>query len=429
MSQQEFIWPLGFRAAGISANIKSSGAPDLAMLRMDDGAVAAAMFTTNQFAAAPVQISRDHLHNSRGHANVLIVNSGCANAATGPHGYADAETIGDYVAQVCGCAPDAVLMNSTGIIGKRLPLSNIEKAIAPLAQQCVPGSAEPFARAIMTTDTRLKMSTRLVAAGVTSDAGAMSGAVATSGAGTTSTTQATTNTTQNPAHFKHIRMTGVAKGAGMIHPNMATMIAVIATDAALEPHELDAMLRVAVEQSFHRISIDGDTSTNDSVFAFASAQRGAAADHGELQRAFCEVARELARMIVCDGEGFTRAFEVRVRGAVSATDALDVAKTVATSMLVRCAITGGDPNWGRLLAAAGRSNARLNPERVSLRVGDIVLFQNGQPADISKDIAAAEFCKPNVIIEFDLAQGDHDDFFISSGLTQEYVKLNSEYST
>jgi len=387
------------------------------MLRMDDGAVAAAMFTTNLFAAAPVQISRDHLHNSRGHANVLIVNSGCANAATGPHGYADAQTIGDYVAQVCGCAPDAVLMNSTGIIGKRLPLSNIEKTIAPLAQQCVPGSAEPFARAIMTTDTRLKMSTRLVASGVTS------------GAGATSTTQATANTTQNPAYSKHIRVTGVAKGAGMIHPNMATMIAVIATDAALEPHELDAMLRVAVEQSFHRISIDGDTSTNDSVFAFASAQRGAAADHGELQRAFCEVARELARMIVCDGEGFTRAFEVRVRGAASATDALDVAKTVATSMLVRCAITGGDPNWGRLLAAAGRSGARLNPERVSLRVGDIVLFQNGQPADISKEIAAAEFCKPNVIIEFDLAQGDHDDFFISSGLTQEYVKLNSEYST
>ena len=387
------------------------------MLRIDDGAVAAAMFTTNQFAAAPVQISRDHLHNSRGHANVLIVNSGCANAATGPHGYADAQTIGDYVAQVCGCAPDAVLMNSTGIIGKRLPLSNIEKAIAPLAQQCVPGSAEPFARAIMTTDTRLKMSTRLVAAGVTS------------GAGTTSTTQARTNTTQNTPHSKHIRITGVAKGAGMIHPNMATMIAVIATDAALEPHELNAMLRVAVEQSFHRISIDGDTSTNDSVFAFASAQRGAAADHGELQRAFCEVARELARMIVCDGEGFTRAFEVRVRGAVSASDALDVAKTVATSMLVRCAITGGDPNWGRLLAAAGRSGARLNPERVSLRVGDIVLFQNGQPADISKEIAAAEFCKPNVIIEFDLAQGDHDDFFISIGLTQEYVKLNSEYST
>ena len=399
------------------------------MLRMDDGAVAAAMFTTNLFAAAPVQISRDHLHNSRGHASVLIVNSGCANAATGPHGYADAQTIGDYVAQECGCAPDAVLMNSTGIIGKRLPLSNIEMAIAPLAQQCVPGSAEPFARAIMTTDTCLKMSTRLVAAGVTSGVGAISGAVATSGAGATSTTQSTVNTTQNPAHFKHIRVTGVAKGAGMIHPNMATMIAVIATDAALEPHELDAMLRVAVEQSFHRISIDGDTSTNDSVFAFASAQRGAAADHGELQRAFCEVARELARMIVCDGEGFTRAFEVRVRGAVSATDALNVAKTVATSMLVRCAITGGDPNWGRLLAAAGRSGARLNPERVSLRVGDIVLFQNGQPADISKDIAAAEFCKPNVIIEFDLAQGDHDDFFISSGLTQEYVKLNSEYST
>ena len=226
-----------------------------------------------------------------------------------------------------------------------------------------------------------------------------------------------------------IRVTGVAKGAGMIHPNMATMIAVITTDAALEPDELDAMLRVAVEQSFHRISIDGDTSTNDSVFAFATAQRGAAADHKELQRAFCEVARELAHMIVCDGEGFTRAFEVRVRGAASAADALAVSKTMATSMLVRCAITGGDPNWGRLLAAAGRSGAKVDPERVSLCVGDVVLFQLGQPADTPKQIAAAEFSKANVIIELDLGLGAHTDFFISSGLTQEYVKLNSEYST
>ena len=379
------------------------------MLRMDDGAVAAAMFTTNLFAAAPVQISRDHLHNSRGHANVLIVNSGGANAATGPHGYADAQLIGDCVAQECGCAPDAVLMNSTGIIGKRLPLSNIQQAITPLASSCVTGSAEPFARAIMTTDTRIKMSTRLV--------------------GATGSDDSATANSKNAMNQPQIRVTGVAKGAGMIHPNMATMIAVITTDAALEPNELDAMLRVAVEQSFHRISIDGDTSTNDSVFAFATAQRGAAADHKELQRAFCEVARELAHMIVCDGEGFTRAFEVRVRGAASAADALAVSKTMATSMLVRCAITGGDPNWGRLLAAAGRSGAKVDPERVSLCVGDMVLFQHGQPAGTPKQIAAAEFSKANVIIELDLGLGAHEDFFISSGLTQEYVKLNSEYST
>jgi glutamate N-acetyltransferase/amino-acid N-acetyltransferase len=263
----------------------------------------------------------------------------------------------------------------------------------------------------MTTDTRLKMSTRLVA-------------TAPHGAGNASV-QNVKNTT-NPAQ---IRVTGVAKGAGMIHPNMATMIAVITTDAALEPHELDTMLRVAVEQSFHRISIDGDTSTNDSVFAFATAQRGVAADHGELQRAFCEVARDLARMIVCDGEGFTRAFEVRVRGAASAADALDVARTAATSLLVRCAITGGDPNWGRLLAAAGRSGAKVDPERVSLRVGDVVLFQDGQPAITKKEIAAAEFAKSNVIVEFNLGLGEHEDFFISSGMTEEYVKLNSEYST
>jgi glutamate N-acetyltransferase/amino-acid N-acetyltransferase len=412
LSDQEYIWPIGFRAAGISAGIKSTGAPDLAMLRMDGGAVAAAMFTTNLFAAAPVQISRDHLHNSRGHANVLIVNSGGANAATGPHGYADAQLIGDYVAQECGCAPDAVLMNSTGIIGKRLPLSNIQQAITPLASSCVTGSAEPFARAIMTTDTRIKMSTRLVGA-----------------TGSDDSATANSKNVKNALNQPQIRVTGVAKGAGMIHPNMATMIAVITTDAALEPNELDAMLRVAVEQSFHRISIDGDTSTNDSVFAFATAQRGAAADHKELQRAFCEVARELAHMIVCDGEGFTRAFEVRVRGAASAADALAVSKTMATSMLVRCAITGGDPNWGRLLAAAGRSGAKVDPEQVSLCVGDVVLFQHGQPADTPKQIAAAEFSKANVIIELDLGLGAHEDFFISSGLTQEYVKLNSEYST
>ncbi len=394
MNQEECIWPAGFRAAGLSAGIKSNGAPDFAMLRMDHGAVAAAMFTTNLFAAAPVQISRQHLHNSRGHASVLVVNSGCANATTGPHGYADAQTIGDCVAQECGCAHEAVLMNSTGIIGKRLPLANMLKCVAPLSQRCVEGSVEPFARAIMTTDTRVKMSTRLVA-----------------------------------THSAPIRVTGVTKGAGMIHPNMATMIAVITTDAALEPHELDAMMRVAVEQSFHRISIDGDTSTNDCVFAFASAQRAAAADHKELQRAFCEVARDLAHMIVCDGEGFTRAFEVRVRGAASAADALAVSKTVATSMLVRCAITGGDPNWGRLLAAAGRSGAKLDPSLLTLRVGDISLYHNGQPTETSKEIAAAEFSKPNVMIEFHLGLGLHDDFFISSGMTQEYVKLNSEYST
>ncbi|MCE9618568.1 MAG: bifunctional glutamate N-acetyltransferase/amino-acid acetyltransferase ArgJ [Planctomycetes bacterium] len=389
-------WPLGVRAAGVSAGIKSTGAPDLAMLRMDEGAAAAAVFTTNIFAAAPILVSRQHLRDSRGHASVLIINSGCANAATGEQGLADADSIGDCTARVCDCSPDAVLMNSTGIIGKPLPRLRIEEAIPALAASCAAGSAEPFARAIMTTDTRPKMSSREVMA---ADGGAP------------------------------IRVTGVAKGAGMIHPNMATMIAVIATDAALEPQELDAMLRASVEQSFHRISIDGDTSTNDSVFAFATGKRHAAADRGELQQAFVEVAQALAQMVVCDGEGFTRGIRVTVRGAASAADALAVARTAATSTLVRCAVTGGDPNWGRLLAAAGRSGATIDPLKLTLRAGGVLLFEKGCPVDASPGLAAGEFSRPTVDIEFDLGLGSHSDFFLSSGMTEEYVKLNSEYTT
>jgi glutamate N-acetyltransferase/amino-acid N-acetyltransferase len=389
-------WPRGFTAAGAAAGIKSSGAADLALLRIDGGAACAAVFTTNAFAAAPIQVSRRHLRDSRGRARALIVNSGCANAATGDEGLADAELIGAAVARACGCAREAVLMNSTGIIGKRLPLAGIERAIPALASACAAGSAESFARAIMTTDTRPKMSSRTVAA---ADGGAA------------------------------IRVTGAAKGAGMIHPNMATMIAVIATDAALEPHELDAALREAVEQSFHRVSIDGDTSTNDSVFAFASGARGAAARPAELRRAFDEVARDLARMVVCDGEGFAREIQVRVRGAASAADALAVARTAATSLLVRCAVTGGDPNWGRLLAAAGRSGAAIDPRRLTLRAGAVDLFREGRPVEVSVELAAAEFARPSVVIDMDLGLGDHADFFISSGMTEDYVRLNSDYST
>ncbi|NBV65145.1 MAG: hypothetical protein EBR71_11925, partial [Planctomycetes bacterium] len=206
------LWPRGFTAASVSAGIKSSGAPDMALLRMDAGASAAAMFTTNQFAAAPIQASRRNLRDSRGHCSALIINSGCANAATGAEGAADAESIIDAVAAACDCAPAAVLTNSTGVIGKRLPIDRMLKAIPALAAACTSGSCEPFERGIMTTDTQPKMSTRTVAA---ADGGT-------------------------------IRVTGVAKGAGMIHPNMATMIVAITTDAEATPAELDGMLRHAV---------------------------------------------------------------------------------------------------------------------------------------------------------------------------------------
>ncbi|MFN9952585.1 MAG: bifunctional ornithine acetyltransferase/N-acetylglutamate synthase, partial [bacterium] len=210
-----------------------------------------------------------------------------------------------------------------------------------LAKACAAGTCEPFARGIMTTDTRPKMSTRTVA-------GADGG---------------------------EVRVTGMAKGAGMIHPNMATTIVAVTTDAELSPADLDGMLRHAVERSFHRISSDGNTSTNDSVFCLASGAAGTAKDRAALQKALDEVLGDLARMVVQDGEGFTRGLEVHVRGAASDADALTVARTVATSTLVRCAITGGDPNWGRIVAAAGRSGAKLDPELLIVKAGGATLFQ------------------------------------------------------
>ena len=388
-------FPRGFTSASVSAGIKAHGGPDLALLRCDGGAVAAAMFTTNAFAAAPILASRRNLRDSHGHCSALVVNSGCANAATGPEGAADAEAMIDAVAAACDCTPAAVLVNSTGVIGRRLPIDRMVAAIPALAKACVAGSCEPFERGIMTTDTRPKMSTRTLAA---QDGGT-------------------------------IRVTGVAKGAGMIHPNMATTIIVVTTDAAVEPPALDAMLRTAVEGSFHRISIDGDTSTNDSIFCLASGAAGPASDAAELQCALSEVAGDLARMVVQDGEGFTRGLEVRVRGAASPADALCIARTVATSTLVRCAITGGDPNWGRIVAAAGRSGARIDPGRLSVRTGGLTLFADGSPKVVEKKAVEAAFAADNVVVELDVGLGRGEDFFLSSGLTEAYVRLNADYTT
>ena len=387
--------PKGFTTACVSAGIKTTGAPDLALIRCPAGAVAAAMFTTNRFAAAPVQASRRNLRDSRGHCSALLVNSGCANAATGPQGDADAERMIDAVAAACDCTPAAVLVNSTGVIGKRLPIDRIVDAVPALAAACREGSCEPFARGIMTTDTRPKTSTRTLPA----------------------------------ARGGEVRVTGMAKGAGMIHPNMATTIVAVTTDAEVSPAELDTMLRHAVDRSFHRISIDGDTSTNDSVFCLASGAAGPARDRAALQQALDQVLGDLARMVVQDGEGFTRGLEVHVRGAASAQDALAIARTVATSTLVRCAITGGDPNWGRIVAAAGRSGARLDPQSLVVRTGGLTLFEHGAPTSSEKAAAEKAFAQDTVVVELDVGLGGASDFFLSSGLTEAYVRLNADYTT
>ncbi len=397
-------WPRGFRAAVGGAAIKKAGRDDLALLFMPSGAAAAAIFTRNLFAAAPIEVSRRHLKDSRGHASALILNSGCANAATGPRGLANAQEMSDTVSIALGCAGEAVLVNSTGVIGVQLPMSRMVPEIARMAGAVAgapdAASLEPFARAIMTTDTRPKMSARTV------------------------------RTTDG----RTVRVAGVAKGAGMIRPDMATMISVLATDAAVDAPTLDRILRHAADASYHRISVDGDTSTNDSVFAFASGEAGAC-DESTLARAFTEVACDLARMIVCDGEGFDRSLAVKVSGAASKADALKVAETVASSLLVRTAVTGGDPNWGRIVAAAGRAGVAFRPNDLELRVGGIPIFREGQPIEADRDAVRAAFNGSHVEIALTLGSTEgataeaNSDTFLSCGLTTEYVRLNADYTT
>ena len=397
-------WPRGFRAAVGAAAIKKAGRDDLALLSMPSGATAAAIFTRNLFAAAPIEVSRRHLRDSRGHASALILNSGCANAATGPRGVANAQEMVDAVSLALGCACEGVLVNSTGVIGVQLPMDRIVPEIphmaARLAHAADGGPLEPFARAIMTTDTQPKRSSRTVPC----------------------------------AGGRTVRVSGVAKGAGMIRPDMATMISVLATDAEVAPATLDRILRHAADASYHRISVDGDTSTNDSVFAFASGLAGPC-DEAALATAFREVACDLARMIVCDGEGFERSLAVRVTGAATRADALKVAETVASSLLVRTAITGGDPNWGRIIAAAGRAGVAFRANDLELHVGGILIFRDGQPVEADKGAVRAAFNGGHVdiVISLGATEGSeaevNSDSFLSCGLTTEYVRLNADYTT
>jgi len=399
----ELLFPRGFRAATAAAAIKKVGRDDLALLVMPDGATAAALFTTNLFCAAPVQLSRQHLKDSRGHASALLLNSGCANAATGSLGASNAIDCVESIANALGVSALSVLVNSTGVIGTQLPMDRIAPLLAPLAKCACEaddaGSLEAYARAIMTTDTRPKMSTRVLQIGDI-----------------------------------RIRLSGVAKGAGMIHPNMATMISVVTTDAQLSASELDMLLRDAADKSFHRISVDGDTSTNDSLFAFASGKAGRV-DPELLRTALIEVCQELARMIVTDGEGFTRSMSVRVEGARTKEEATTVAKTVAQSLLVRCAVTGGDPNWGRIVAAAGRAGVRFDPSELRLYVGGIEIFAQGQPVVCDAQAVRAAFNGEHVAMILHLGAttgevGDTNaDEFLTSGLTEEYVRLNADYTT
>jgi glutamate N-acetyltransferase/amino-acid N-acetyltransferase len=388
--------PKGFLAAGVRSGIRKSR-PDLALLVAEKGATAAALFTRNRFPAAPVVLSRVALRRSGGRVRAAVINAGCANAITGREGADAARRVRRRTAELLGCPPEEIFLASTGVIGVPLPDARIRTALPVAVARLSAAGLDAASHAILTTDVGPK-----VAAATFRAAGRVG------------------------------RVVGFAKGAGMIHPDMATMLAFVLTDASASPSYLKAALRRAAAETFNAISVDGDTSTNDTVLLLASGSPGApvledGAANPEFERALTEVCRELAWRIVRDGEGATRVMEITVRGAATLREAKLAAHAVATSPLVKTALHGGDPNWGRILAAVGRSGARLAPARSSLYAGPLCLVEGGAPAAYREREAARIFARERVPITVDLGVGSASARILASDLGHDYVSLNADY--
>jgi glutamate N-acetyltransferase / amino-acid N-acetyltransferase len=390
--------PAGFRAAGVAAGIKKTGALDLALIASDTPAAAAGVFTTNKTIAAPVIVSREHLDRSGGQATAIVVNSGCANACTGPEGMAVTRSTADFVASVLHCQPTDVLVASTGVIGVQLELEKVRAGVSAAAHDLARTANLDAARAIMTTDRAPKEAAVRVS---------------------------------TPAGIFHVG--GMAKGAGMIEPNMATMLGFLTTDAAVDPATLRRALKAAVDVTFNAITIDGDTSTNDSVFLLAGGKSGVRIDEtlfAVFVRALIEVCGPLARAIVRGGEGATKLVAITITGAASGPDAGRAARTIANSLLVKTAIHGGDPNWGRLVAAAGRAGVAFDPDRASVRIGSVVLYHDGVPFDERAPQAAEYLTGADIEIEVNLGTGGTETATVwTCDLSADYVRINAEYRT
>ena len=388
---------LGFRAAGISAGIKASGNPDLALLVSDAPAQAAAVFTTNKATAAPVVVSREHLSRSGGLARAIVVNSGCANACTGADGLAAAREMTAATARLAGCPVEQVLVASTGVIGVALPIDKIAASL-PVAFKSLGADQGPqAARAIMTTDPFPKEAAARFAIG-----------------------------------GRDAAIGGMAKGSGMIEPMMATMLGFVTTDAAVPRPLLERALREAVHDTFNAITVDGECSTNDCVMLLANGASGLSVDesgYGAFATAVTSVCRELALGIVRGGEGATKLVTVTVTGAASADDARRAAKAIANSPLVKTAIHGGDPNWGRLIAVAGRAGVEFALDRAVVTIGSIVLFDKGRPHDERAADAAAYLEGTDLTVAVDLGAGTASSTVWTCDLSAEYVRINAEYRT
>jgi glutamate N-acetyltransferase / amino-acid N-acetyltransferase len=387
--------PAGFRSAGVACGIKKTGALDLALVVSDTDAAAAAVFTTNKAQAAPVLVSKARLRASGGRARVVAINSGCANACTGPDGMATAEAMANAAAQAVGADPMGVLIASTGVIGVALDRYLVTAGVAAAATAASRDGGANAALAIMTTDPFPKEASVEI----------------TAAAGT-------------------FRVGGIAKGSGMIEPLMATMLAVVTTDAAVEPAILQRALTAVTDVTFNAITVDGECSTNDCVFALANGASRVAPDFDTLVEALRQVCESLAIGIVRGGEGATKLVTIEVTGGKTAVQAKQAARAIANSPLVKTAVHGADPNWGRLVAVAGRAGVDFCLERAWVQIGEVLLFSDGRPFDERAPLASEHLQGRDVMLRVDLGTGGSGTARMwTCDLSADYVKINAEYRT
>jgi len=388
--------PKGFKFSAVKAGIKASGKPDLALIVAEPTTTAAALFTKNLIVAAPVEVGRTSLARSSGRLQAVIVNSGNANCATGHAGIRDCRRVCGETARFLKLRPAEVFPSSTGIIGVPLPVEKITAQLKPLISSA--GASlehlRQFAEAILTTDSKPKLASVHLGSG--------RGAI-----------------------------TGIAKGSGMIHPQLATTLVYLLTDVVATPAELKTALRKSCDDSFNTISIDGDTSTNDTVLLLASGVSGIRlrSVRKEFDRALLEVCRSLAEQIVADGEGVQHVIRLRIDRAKNRGEALQIARTISHSLLVKTAWAGADPNWGRILAAVGRSGVPVHPNKISIYIGNQMVCRGAVARSFDKNVAHEELSKPECRVTVRLGSGKASLEFLTTDLSAEYVRVNAEYST
>ena len=386
--------PQGFQASGIAAGLKPSGKLDMALLLAPEQAVCAGSFTTSVVRAACVDLCAERLAANGGQARAVLINSGQANACTGDRGLIDSQRATQALADQLGLDAEALLICSTGVIGVPIPMPTLLAGLDPLVAALSATGGEAAATAILTTD--------LVSKQVALEA---------------------------ELGGRRVRIGGIAKGSGMIHPDMATMLGFFSCDAGLDPSIWKAMVGQAVQRSFNAITVDGDTSTNDTVLAFAAGDPLDSVHHAALEQGLTEAMQHLAKAIARDGEGATCLIEVQVEGALDEPSAQRVARTIAGSSLVKTAVHGRDPNWGRIVAAAGRSGVPFDPEQVALWIGPHQLMQSGQPLSFDPEAASRVLRSETVQIRIQLGDGPGNGLAWGCDLSDQYVRINADYTT